>query len=282
MAMTYATSGVVMIQTIVCFVYKLAECTDISDVFRFLMSNPRCKSASADDHMMVGHIAVGVVVDIILLFLPVWILYTKMLRSKRMTQGILVFCVGVLAVGLGITRLVINVILDFTIDPYVAPSAYTLQLVYNSPVPLDRTYKMAINGVFSDLEGHVGLWCGCFPAMSSIIKLVGDKLSLGSGRGNTNLHGSHSVNVGRRSAWKGADRGYEMKGLGVDREESDSQRSIVAAADRNAGESAQSAQWATHQQTELTLTEETASTSDRDGDYTAHLRLSRNTDPGSP
>lgn len=81
--------------------------------------------------MMVGHIAVGVIVDIILLFLPVWILYSKMLRSKRMTQAMLVFCVGALAVGLGITRLVINIILDFTIDPYVAPSAYILRLVHD-------------------------------------------------------------------------------------------------------------------------------------------------------
>lgn len=118
--------------------------------------------------------------------------------------------------------------------------------------------------------------------MSSIIKLVTDKLGLGSGRGNTIIHGSQrSVNVGRRNAWKSADRGYEMKGLGVDREESDSQRSIVAAADRDAGETAQSAQWGFHQPNEFTLAEETASTSDRDGEYTAHLRCSRTIDTGS-
>lgn len=38
MAMTYATSGVVVIQTIVCFVYKLTECSDIRYTGRALCS----------------------------------------------------------------------------------------------------------------------------------------------------------------------------------------------------------------------------------------------------
>lgn len=72
-----------------------------------------------DNNMMEGHIAVGIAIDLVLLLLPVWIIYTNMLLSKRMMQAILIFCMGVLAVGLGIIRLVVNLTVDFIVDTYV-------------------------------------------------------------------------------------------------------------------------------------------------------------------
>lgn len=78
-----------------------------------------CKNPMADNSMMKSHIAVGIVIDLVLLFLPVWIIYTNMLLSKRMVQAILVFCVGVFAVSLGIARMVLILTINFTVDAYV-------------------------------------------------------------------------------------------------------------------------------------------------------------------
>ncbi|ROW06574.1 hypothetical protein VMCG_04266 [Cytospora schulzeri] len=112
MKLVYATTGIVIIQTLVCFLYKLTECLDItyagstllpldnfadlillaSDVFKGPSARFRCKAPLADDRMMEGHITVGIVVDLVLLILPVSIIYTNMLLSKRMIHAVLVFC----------------------------------------------------------------------------------------------------------------------------------------------------------------------------------------------
>lgn len=90
-----------------------------SDVFKVTTSDLKCKSPKADNHIVEGHIAVGNVVDLFILLLPVWLACTNMLRSKRMIQVILVFCVGILAVGLGIVRLTLILTVDFTVDTYI-------------------------------------------------------------------------------------------------------------------------------------------------------------------
>ena len=100
---------------------------------------------------------------------------------------------------------------------------------------------MATLGVWTDVEGHVGLWCGCFPAMQPIIRIMSYKLGLRS-----QLASTSGASGGRRYAsngpgstpatgnlssgnWRGAKNGYMRNGSGVDdSDDNDSQRGINA------------------------------------------------------
>lgn len=62
---------------------------------------------------------VGLVVDIALLVLPIYIICTKMIWSRKAIQVMLVLSVGVFVIVTGIVRLYMIVTLDFTIDPWV-------------------------------------------------------------------------------------------------------------------------------------------------------------------
>lgn len=146
---------------------------------------------------------------------------------------------------------------------------------------LFRTYKMAINGIFSDLEGHVGLCCGCFPAMSFIIKLVTNKLGAGSNGVTKTTQSNHRVHTIPRRIWRRRDRGIKMRTMDVGTEDGDSQRAILVAAEADAGDSAHHKRRGIHKTTDFTVTEENISTSDRDATIPAHVRLARSWDAAS-
>lgn len=92
---------------------------------------------------------------------------------------------------------------------------------------------MAINGIWSDLEAHVGFWCSCFPAISAILRVVSYKLGLRSTMksqpttSHVGYYGQQGAST-RGSRWKPATKdGYLQSGTGIDKD-SDSQRAIVA------------------------------------------------------
>jgi uncharacterized membrane protein len=67
--------------------------------------------------MMVGHAVTGIIVDIALLVLPVYIIYKKMIWSRKTIQVLLVLSVGLFVIVTGIVRLTMILTLNFTIDP---------------------------------------------------------------------------------------------------------------------------------------------------------------------
>lgn len=106
-----------MAQTITCFAYLLTSCTPIEDNFKPpFFPGLKCRPATADRAMMEGHAAAGIAVDILLLVLPIYIIYTKMMWSKRTVQVILVMSIGIFVIVVGIVRLVLIKTLDFYTD----------------------------------------------------------------------------------------------------------------------------------------------------------------------
>jgi hypothetical protein len=87
-----------------------------------------CKGLKSDQAMMIGHGVVGIVVDLALLVLPIYIIYTKMIWSRKAIQVMLVLSIGVFVIVTGIVRLYMIITLDFTIDPCVRPDLFPFPL----------------------------------------------------------------------------------------------------------------------------------------------------------
>lgn len=67
--------------------------------------------------MMVTHQVIGLILDISLMGLPIWVVYTKMIFSRRAFQVILVFSAGLFVIITGCIRLVMLKTLLFLADP---------------------------------------------------------------------------------------------------------------------------------------------------------------------
>ncbi|KAI1462552.1 hypothetical protein F4805DRAFT_452379 [Annulohypoxylon moriforme] len=160
---SWIVAVIILAQTLTAFIYRLTECNVLEDLFKSQGSEDDFCIGTADQNkMMVGHGIVGIVIDTILLFLPIWVIYLKMMWSKQTLQIMLVLSVGIFAVATGIIRVVLIKTKDFATDV---------------------TYEMPFLGIWTNLEGHVGLWCGCFPALQPLLRMVPGKLRSISNRG---------------------------------------------------------------------------------------------------
>ncbi|KAI1662545.1 hypothetical protein F4813DRAFT_1554 [Daldinia decipiens] len=112
---SWVVALVILVQTVGCFLYRLLECSPISDILKSPTTKGlNCVDPNIHNSMMVAHGIVGVVIDVILLILPIWMICANMLWSKKMIPIILVFSVGLSAVVIGAGRVVIISKLDFT------------------------------------------------------------------------------------------------------------------------------------------------------------------------
>lgn len=75
-----------------------------------------CVSTDANEAMMTAHAIIGIITDLVLMALPIWVIYSKMIFSRKKFQVLLVFSVGVFVVVTGIVRLYCMKTLDFAVD----------------------------------------------------------------------------------------------------------------------------------------------------------------------
>lgn len=98
---------------------------------------------------------------------------------------------------------------------------------------------MGIQGIWTDLESHVGFWCGCFPAVSSFIRLIVQRTcSSNGGCGKSQKALGQTQNYDRRGSgadalenvWMSIKDRYALSGTGIG-QNSDSQVAIMACSD---------------------------------------------------
>ncbi|KAK7435074.1 hypothetical protein Landi51_13188 [Colletotrichum acutatum] len=171
-----------------------------------------CVPSEYQNTMMVVHQIVGLVLDFCLMGLPIWVIYNKMLWSKRAFQVICVFSVGIFVVATGCVRLAMMKKSQFLSDP---------------------TFNMSTIGIWTNLEGHIGLWVASFPALQPLIRIVSFKLGFRSKLQSYGGEGPSGTGGGMRSKtgpWLSVPRskaGYIRNGSGSDAADNHSERGLV-------------------------------------------------------
>ncbi|KAI8664528.1 hypothetical protein NCS55_00961900 [Fusarium keratoplasticum] len=194
----WATGVVIVTITLTAFFFVLTECDPIVDLFHAAKPNKKCISKQKEAYMMWAHAIVGIFIDAALFALPIWVIRNKMAAGAKAVKVILVFCVGLFAIMTGIIRLSFIVTTDFSVN---------------------TTYKMYRVAPWTVLEVHVGLWCGCFPALQPLLRIISFKLGLRSRLESTYKRTTRNTGTGAPSSHNWRSSGYIKQPSAIDQEQ---------------------------------------------------------------
>ncbi|KAH6955700.1 hypothetical protein BKA56DRAFT_603516 [Ilyonectria sp. MPI-CAGE-AT-0026] len=197
--------------TLATFFFVLTKCRPIVDLFNAAKLHRDCISEQKEAYMMWAHSIVGICIDLSLVALPVWVIHSNMTFSSKALKVILVFCIGLFSIITGIVRFGFMVTTDFSTD---------------------TTYKTIRINSWAVLEVHIGLWCGCFPSLQPLLRLISYKLGLRSRLESTYEKTPHTgTGPQSRSDWPGASRYIRQASVNDRESDSASGRVIVSAGD---------------------------------------------------
>ncbi|KAL3427869.1 integral membrane protein [Phlyctema vagabunda] len=149
---TYMTAIVILATSILALTVGsvfglLFKCSPVKDLWHQDRPGVKCYAQHRELILVYLHSSLGVLFDICLFLLPVWVIKSNSITIKP--QIILVFCVAFSAVICGILRLVVLLITD---------------------IPTNSEANLVSLTILTVLEVHVGLWVACFPALQPLLR----------------------------------------------------------------------------------------------------------------
>ncbi|KAF9633785.1 hypothetical protein BFW01_g4679 [Lasiodiplodia theobromae] len=159
MIWVYIVGVGIIILTFGSFFTLLFECKPVKALWDKMMPGAHCLALSQEAVLMYTHSGLSIFFDLVLLVMPIWVLHKKMIFSLRTIKVALVFAVGIFTIITGIIRLSTIVTIDMTVN---------------------TTYNVTFAAVWTNLEGHCGLWVACFPALQPLVRRIAVRLGLGS------------------------------------------------------------------------------------------------------
>ncbi|KAF2089908.1 hypothetical protein K490DRAFT_62785 [Saccharata proteae CBS 121410] len=170
----------IALYTFICTCVLVFECDPLVAFWDKDVKNPHCISGQQQAILMYTHGAIGICFDIILLAMPMYVLYSKMMWSLTTLKVALIFSVGIFAMVTGVVRLSIIVNVDMT---------------------KNTTYNVSYAAIWTDLEGHCGLWVASFPALQPILRLISSKLGSISSIHSKLQRSSSSKQTSNQNRW---------------------------------------------------------------------------------
>ena len=86
---------------------------------------------------------------------------------------------------------------------------YNDTVIVTTDFAVNTTYVIIRTSVWTDLEGHLGLWVACFPTLQPLLRVITRRLGLSFKNKSTVNHSpSSNLGYGNNSTWNRKARGY--------------------------------------------------------------------------